>query len=383
MESKIWQVGMDTIHLIRCALHGQRPLHAPESEIADIYTFCEFHSVTAMAATALEQLWKETPPRDAEQARKFQQAQAASMRKSILLNAEREQILQHLEQIGCWYMPLKGSLLQYDYPKFGMRQMSDNDILIDVSKQEEVHEFLCGRGYESVSYQTTVENNYHKEPVYNFEMHTALFGMEAPEEFRTYYADVKQRLISDEGKQYAYHFTPEDFYVYAVAHAWKHARRSGIGIRFLVDIWVWLQKHGGKLNRIYVDGELEKLGAADFERRCRQLSAKLLNMSDEEPDFSEQERELLLQFLTAGTYGTLEHKMDNQLQKGGKSSAKLRYVFSRVFPSAQVLSLTYPRVMEQKWRIPLIWLWRLIRAVFISPVTTVKEITMLLRKKRK
>ena len=380
MDNNYWQTGMDAVELIRCALHGKQPAEPENSNLEDIYRFCEFHSVTATAATALEMLWKDNPPQDQETAGKFRQALARSMRKSILLNAEREQILQHLEQIGCWYMPLKGSLLQHDYPRFGMRQMSDNDILIDASMQEAVHSFLTGLGYEAVSYQITVENNYHKPPVYNFEMHTALFGMEAPAEFRTYYADVKQRLIPDEGRQYGYHFRPEDFYIYMIAHAWKHASKSGIGIRFLADLWVWNRKHGAALNRDYVASELKKLGAAEFEQSSRQLSGKLLDGPGAE--LSQQEREILVRFFEAGTYGTPEQKMDNQLNGKTGGAAKLRYVLSRVFPSAQTLSVVHPHVMEQKWRVPLIWIWRLIRAVFVTPVSTIRELAMLIRKKR-
>lgn len=377
LEKKTWQ---DTVYLIGCALHGLRPKQSIESDLADLYTFCEFHSVTAMAAVALEMLWKGEPPRDAEWSCKFQQALARSVRKAILLNAEREQILQHLEKIGCWYMPLKGSILQYDYPKFGIRQMSDNDILINASRQEEVHEFLCQRGYEAVSYQMTVENNYHKAPVYNYEMHTALFGAESSEVFRSYYADVKERLVPDEGKQFGYHFTPEDFYIYMIAHAWKHAQRGGIGIRFLADIWVWNQKHGAQVDWTYVSAELQKLGAAEFEAETRQLSAKLLNTPTHCENISERELETLEQFLTAGTYGTSEQKLNNRMKNVTGVSSKFRYVFSRVFPSAQELSLVHPHVREQKWRVPLIWIWRLIRAIFLCPADTVKEIVKLVKK---
>lgn len=381
MESKLWQIGMDALYLVSCALQGQQPGRDISCDLGELYTFCEFHSITALTAAALEMLWKDSPSQDTEHVQKFRQTMAMSMRKSILLNAEREQILQHLENIGCWHMPLKGSLLQYDYPKLGMRQMSDNDILIDASREEEVHEFLCGRGYEAVSYQTTVENNYHKAPVYNFEMHTALFGMESPEQFRAYYADVRQRLVPVQGKRFGYRFTPEDFYIYMIAHAWKHAQRSGIGIRLLADIHVYLQKHG--INREYVDTELAKFGAAEFEYGCRQLSEKLLAAHASAENLSEQERELLEQLFTAGTYGTQERKISNRLVRLQGRFAKLRYVLSRVFPSAEVLSLTYPGIMNQRWKIPLIWIRRLIRAVLIHPWDTLKELKILNGKHKK
>lgn len=379
MDRKLHQVGMDALYLMNCALHGVAPRAQLQSNLADLYAFCEFHSITSMAAMALEMRWKEIPPSDPEMAGKFRQAEAVAIRKNILLNAEREQILNHLEQIGCWYMPLKGSLLQYDYPRFGMRQMGDNDILIDPAMQEQVHTFMCNRGYEAASYQTTVENNYHKAPVYNFEMHTALFGLESADILGVYYADVRNRLIPEPGRQFGLRFMPEDFYIYMVAHAWKHALRSGIGLRFLADLWIWQSKYADKTDRAYLDRELEKLGAADFERQYRTISTKLLNDSGQQKLTDAQEH-LLEQLFTSGTYGTMERKMEIRIQQN--QSSRLCYVLSRIFPSARVLSMTYPNIMNQKWKVPLIWTERLIRAVSTGLPATIGEIRMMLRKKK-
>ena len=382
MDHKLRQIGMDAVYLMGCALHGVTPREELQSTLADLYSFCEFHSITSMAAMALEMRWTENPPADTDQPGKFRQAAALSMRKNILLNAEREQILKHLEQIGCWYMPLKGSLLQFDYPKFGMRQMSDNDILIDPAMQEQVHAFMCQRGYEATSYQITVENNYHKAPVYNFEMHRGLFGLESADAFSAYYADVRDRLIPEEGKGFGFRFGPEDFYVYMVAHGWKHALRSGIGLRFLADLHVWLAKYGDQADRSYMDRELKKLGAADFERQCRTLSEKLLGVPGHASFLTDAEEALLKQLFTSGTYGTADRKTENrmeQLQQGG--FAKLRYVLSRIFPSARVLSLNHPNLMKQKWKVPLIWIQRLARAVSTGLPAAIEEIRMMRRKK--
>lgn len=378
MDEKMRRTGREALYLMGCALHGTRPERGIESPLEELYTFCEFHSVAPVAAAALEPVWKETPPDDPEAARKFRSSLATSVRKNILMNAEREQILRFLEETGCWYMPLKGSLLQYDYPKFGIRQMSDNDILIDPSHQEAVHAFMLQRGYTAVSYQTTVENNYHKAPLYNFELHTALFGAESDPKLGAYYADVRSRLVPEEGKRYGFRFTPEDFYIYMVAHAWKHAQRSGIGIRFLADLWVWLRRHGAEMDRGRVDSALAQLGAADFERDCRLLSARMLDAPDVSVSLTPPEEALLDQFLAAGTYGTAQRKISNRLQRlqsGGKL-VKLRYLLARIFPSARELSLTHPGILEQRWKVPLIWILRLVRAATTRLPDTLRELRM-------
>ena len=44
-----------------------------------------------------------------------------------------------------------------------------------------------------------------------------------------YYQDVKSHLILDEGSRYGYHFSDEDFYLYMLAHEYKHFSGSGTG----------------------------------------------------------------------------------------------------------------------------------------------------------
>lgn len=382
MEENMRRVGMDTLYLAGCALRGQIPERDISSDLNAVLEFCKFHSMTAVAAVALEARWKSREGDKPQILEQFSAELARSIRKNILLNAEREQITAYLEQIGCRYLVLKGSVLQHLYPRIGMRQMSDNDILVDPEYQEQIHRFMLDRNYTPVSYQITVENNYHKPPLYNFEIHTALFGMESAEVFHSYYAGVLDRLPGETGKQYGRVFAPEDFYIYLIAHAWKHACKSGVGIRLLADIRVFRSRYG-QLDMAYVERELRKLGAAEFEYGCRCLSDKLLNADPEGQFLSTEEEQLLMQLFAAGTYGTEEGRMDNRLKHQTGLLAKLRYVLGRLFPSAQQLSLAYPKVMQQKWRVPLIWILRLVRAVFLRPAATVKELMMLIKKRGK
>ena len=64
----------------------------------------------------------------------------------MLLDAERHRLEKNLTEHGIWYMPLKGSILKDWYPKFGMREMADNDILFDASKRKEVKAIFSGPG---------------------------------------------------------------------------------------------------------------------------------------------------------------------------------------------------------------------------------------------
>jgi hypothetical protein len=113
--------------------------------------------------------------------------------------------------------------------------MSDNDILFDETMQRQVYEFMIGSGYEAVTYQQGKDDEYVKKPLYNIEMHRALFGNALYPELAEYFRDVKQRLLKDEQNQFGYHFSREDFYIYMVTHAYKHFIHGGVGIRNLLE----------------------------------------------------------------------------------------------------------------------------------------------------
>lgn len=372
-----WDLGLDALYLAGCALRGQTPRWDAKKDLEPLFRFCKFHTVTAIVAMALDSFWSTCPAEDGVR-QQWKQVRDQAIRKNLLLNTERQAIVAHLEKMGCRYMPLKGSLLQFDYPKFGMRQMTDNDILIDSGKRTQIHEFLTGRGYTTGFYLQNEVDTYQKPPVYNFEMHTSLFSRIEGEKLAAYYRDIWRRTVKDPDNRWGYHLTDEDFYIYMVAHAYKHLINGGIGIRNLLDIHVYLQKHK-EMDLCYVNRELKKLEALEFEQMCRGLCRKLLEGDPYQAELTEQEKRIMVSFFTSGTFGTSEQRFVNKfrrLQKdGGKISlgTKLKYAFRRLFPPMELLRVDYPDIDRKRWKIPFILLWRAIRCL-IHPVRTFREI---------
>lgn len=376
LDEKKWALGMDALYLAGCALRGQAPRFDTERDLDELFRFCQFHTVTAIVAMALLPVW---PADHAPAAREqWKQARDQAIRKSLLFNAERQVILDYLEKLGCWHMPLKGSLLQFDYPKLGMRQMTDNDILVDPAMREAIHEFLIGRSYTTGFYLQHEVDTYQKPPVYNFEMHMALFSKLEGEELERYYRDIRDRALKDPDNGWGYHLTDEDFYVYMLAHAYKHLIGGGIGIRNLLDIHVFLNKHGD-MDMDYVNRELEKLGVYEFEQMCRTLCRKLLEGDPHEAELTELERQVMVSFFTSGTFGTDEQrfvKRFRRLQKGGGKitfGTKLKFMFRRLFPPMALLRVDYPDLDRKKWKLPFILLWRAVRCL-LHPAKTLREV---------
>jgi hypothetical protein len=257
-----------------------------------------------------------------------------------------------------------------------MRQMSDNDILCDGTKRARIKEIMLDSGFTCEHYEQGNDDTYYKLPVINFEMHSELFHTAHIGKLHEYYADVKERLIKDEGNSYGYHFSDEDYYLFMLAHEYKHFSGTGTGVRSLVDTYVFLQKFNDTLDWDYIKGELNKLGISDFERQNRELAMKFF-----EPDtLTEEERNLLDYYIFSGTYGTLQQRFEHKIQRNADGN-KSKYIFQRLFPSMDQINACYPFFYRHKWLIPILWIYRPFKGLYTNRKKLLAEFRYLRKSK--
>ena len=254
-------------------------------DLTEIFSVADFHKLAACVSFALESY-----ELDAKLLKQYNQVKSMAVRKNILFNTEREQIYSYMEDNGIRHVSLKGIVMQTFYPKFGMREMGDNDILYDSVYQDKMYNFMINRGYHAEIYKRSNHDEYMKAPVYNVELHNALFMRSESPKLYDYYSEVVDRLILVEGKKYELRFSDEDFYIYNIAHAYKHYSSGGTGLRILTDTYVFLKAKKDTLNISYIANECKKIDIDDFELMCRTLSQKLFSLDSERYDLSEKDK---------------------------------------------------------------------------------------------
>ena len=198
----------------------------------------------------------------------------------MLLDAEREAILAELEREKIRHMPLKGVIIKELYPKIGLREMTDNDILFDEAKREHVRDIFRARGYDVKYYcMNRTHDVYIKEPVYNYEMHVSLLRpLSLGDDILEFFDGALDRSLPDSDFEYRCHMSDDDFYLFMKVHEYKHYVLSGTGLRLFADTFVYLRVYEDKLNFEYIDGLLEKMGISDYERTSRSLAMKLMDV---------------------------------------------------------------------------------------------------------
>lgn len=370
------------IYLVACGVNRIKPdmKYISDIDMEVLFRLSTYHLVEVLAGTSLKEAGTALPEQ-------WTQKLSKSMRKNILFDNERKKIFDFMEQSGIWYLPLKGTVLKDYYPSVGMRQMSDNDILFDGTFSDRVRTYMESQGYVSESHGKGAHDVYMKNPVYNFELHRTLFEESGQPIMSRYYADVKERLILNDGSSYGYHFSDEDFYIYTVAHAYKHYSGSGTGIRSLLDFYVYLSAKEQSMDFEYIDRECEKIGLFEFEKQSRALCKKvfgkqaLTSYEQFTDSLSAKEQEMLGYYLSSGVYGTTERGIKNRIsgfrEKSG-STSKFRYLVNRLFPDMEMYKSYYPFFYRHKLLLPIGWLYRLLRMIFSKKRrnSAVKEIGM-------
>jgi hypothetical protein len=377
------QNSKDMIYLIACVLHGTEPEREKvmQMDLQQLYQVSRFHSLTSLVCMALEntELFQTS---SSEMQKKWKDEKNKSIRKNLLLDVERNKLFDWMNQNKIWHMPLKGSLLKEMYPKAGMRQMADNDILFDQAFQYPVKEYMESQGYRVVSVGKGNHDVYEKPPVYNFELHTALFGGEQDSVLIDYYEKVKERLLPDAPGLFGYHFSAEDFYIYLLAHAYKHFAGSGTGLRSLVDVSVYLAAKKDTLDWKYIRTEIETLQLTKFEAMCRKLSEKLFShpTKNSSVELTEEEEQQVSYLIGSGTYGTtlnsVRKKME-QLQSDGtafRQTTRLHYYWNRMFPNKVWIQTYAPFCDKHKWFLPFFLLFRVVRGVLFRRKKLVGEL---------
>jgi hypothetical protein len=257
-----------------------------------------------------------------------------------------------LEEKGIWYVPLKGYILRRMYPALEHRTSCDVDVLYDKTRLDEVREILNGLGL-----QEGTEGDNHidwTEGTVNIEMHHELSAQN--DIYHEYFKHAFSRLKNTQGSRYD--FTPEDFYIYFLAHSAKHFSHGGFGIRTVLDIWIYRQKT--QLDEEYLQKELAKIQLTKFKPIIEALAEYWFGGREATPDL-----EIVSEYvLTSGTYGKKDNRMAIDHSGKGSKAARVKFVLRKIFPSYKYMKHMYPVLEKLPVLYPFAWVVRWFAVVF-------------------
>ncbi len=344
-----WVTEKYLVSLLRAALRDEPPMPAPKGlNWGKLFSIAERHLV----ASAVYNVVKKEGSCPEDVLKNWHLKAETALRKELLFDVERQQILDIFDKEGIDYLPLKGILIKDLYPHKGMRQFADNDILYRKENREKVIQIMRGRGYEMEEFsEESVHDAFMKNPVYNFEMHRDLFEEHIP--YTDYFADVWDKAVKLTDERREYRMTNEDFYVYVQAHCYKHYAGNGTGIRSFADLY--LIRKSLSFDEEVLQEKLEKVGIVEFDKESRYIADCFFG--DNPKDLDDRTFEYVIM---GGVYGSVESGIENDFYNEGKAVSLWRMIF----PTMHRMKQIFPVLNKAPVLLPILYVARWIGALF-------------------
>lgn len=331
--------------LLRAAIKNE-PAPQPKQEVdtGGLFALAKKQQVFSTVLPVLEQ----TGILSDEELTNWNNYRLSELKKTLVVDSERQRICAQLDEKNIKYMFLKGLEIRSYYPKLSMRQMSDNDILYDEPRRDELVSIMKKNGFY-LGAAAGISDDFYKKPFSTFEFHRTLFS-----EKEDFCPDFNPWLNASRVENTSrYRISREDNYIYTLCHLYKHYHCiDGCGVRFLCDLYL-LTHSDDELDYDYINQTLESFGVADFNETALGLAETLFN-----DGACNEEQQALFDFMITGTvYGIAKNTVQDTLDDLGGS--KLRYLFHRTFPPISQMKGNYRILEKRPYLLPFYYIKRL------------------------
>ena len=358
------------LHLMQAAL-GQNDGPLAWAEGCSEPSMAELIAEQSLVPMLYPVVRRQAGPAWADLAGRLKPVYDRELHRGLVQEYEIGALLDDMERDGIDCLPMKGWVMRNYYPDPLMRSMSDFDVLIRDMDSCKMQAWMEVRGYRPEHTEQEVHDTYRKPPYMNIELHRRLMEERRLKRQNTawrenWLASLWQKSYLLEGKEHLYRISDEDFLVHHLLHFYKHFTGSGVGVRPLADLYLFLRQKRQTLDRAYLEKQLEALHIRAFSAQISRLA--WVCFEGRELDDSAW---LVLDYLThAGIYGdraTLE--TSHLFESAGKTvrQSKWKNFFDRCFMPLSSMKNTYPRLRRAPWLLPVYWGIRMGRIVFMEP----------------
>lgn len=288
--------------------------------------------------------WKETPVM-----RELFQRNCFFLHQDIRQRQALERMFAAFEENGIDYMPVKGCNLKQLYPQPAMRIMCDADVLIRMEQYEKIKKLLLELGYTE-GIVSGHELHWHNAALH-LELHKWLIHPDHQELFR-YLTDYWNYAHVQSGHCYA--LTPEDEWIYTFIHYAKHYRMGGIGIRQVVDLWLYQKKY--RLDMDYIREELKKIQLLEFFENTQRMIEMWFSDGPEDP-----RTEFMTEYIFSDGSWATEESFDVAyagLRASSAGSVKVgrrMQLLNAIFPDLETMQNRYTALKRMPWLLPVFW----------------------------
>ncbi len=262
---------------------------------------------------------------------------------------------------------LKGSKLKKLYPKSDMRSMVDIDILVKKEQYEPIKPLISKLGL--VEKEESLHEFIWEFQNFQVEFHKSLIPSNN-KDFYGFFGDGWSIAKKTSEKSCEYSMSVDDEFVFLVCHIAKHMRDTGIGIKYFVDLWLYMNAY--ELNEEYLKEKFDELKLYEFYQNIREM---LLVWFDGKP--SNEKTDYITDNIFGGlVFGSNEnHILSTGLvasKSGNGFSGRVVNFFNLMFPDLRHMKLKYPVLEKAPILLPFTYPIRWCEAIFVRKGTIKK-----------
>lgn len=312
------------------------------------------HGLLPLACDGLQKtpvLWQQLP-------QSVQDGLFAAYMQAIYRDAQAEHLKQQLQtalQNACVpHIFLKGAVLKCNYPEPALRTMDDLDILVYAKDFHAIAAVANDLGGKAMPGDGN-HRNYLFPGKIAVEFHPNLLHHATP-----IGTDINPgwQYAKDMPESFSKELTEEGFYLNTICHLASHFVDGGVGVRFVLDVWVSRHLRNAQPDRAFVEAELKRFGLLDFAQNIERLADAWFGDLPMTPLLEE----LGEYILTSGSHGTADRAMLNAMSLspgGNRFSALMKKAF---YPRAE-LEDRFPWCKGKPLLLPAAWFARAYKAV--------------------
>ncbi len=294
--------------------------------------------------------------------------------RQLRLEKALERVCKSAKEENLELIIMKGITLGRLYPHSEYRFSSDTDFLVRREIREEVMDLLLLLGYQYRRQKDNVDE-FILGDCHMIELHTSLwegftgFKIEQLERLHLTRADTLIKLEIGDYQVTTLGYT--EHLIYQIYHMIKHFCLEGIGIRYLVDITLYVNQY---FSDIDFKQFWQQLRAVDYEKFCMKVFSICILRFHMNPRClpknvsisSEEEETLLTDFISIGSMDDMDNKDWEALNiiapyfcnpTEGRNKKFLR-IIKMLFPPKAYLSKEFEYARKNPMLLPIAWIAR-------------------------
>ena len=294
-------------------------------------------------------------------------------------DAKQTAIITHIKAVfnthQIKHVLLKGSYYKTLYPESYMRSMGDIDILIEKDNLERADIQLKSIGFKLTSkghydYHYTHDNGLWLELHY----HLIDYNNEHYIDYFNHPFDNVYQVTDD-----TYQFNPVYELMYYLFHTNKHFKSSGVGLRTILDLSIWMNHHHSTLD---IDALKQALKMTQFDQLFKNLMILTQRYFDTKPPTAFNKDTVMSNDLfntltdyivTSGVHGNGMH-FNYFLGRLSLSKNKKTFLLTIIFPPLNAMRILYPILHKHPYLLPITWCMRIGSRLIKSPKLMVQKL---------